>query len=247
MGAIGRARRLLSSTVDRVATLFPGRPAIGGVDFGDLNRLTPISNDWGFDRGTAIDRHYIEEFLAVHAADIAGDVLEIGEPKYSPRFGGDRIRRLDVLHIHEGQPNVTIVADLTRPQDFEPAQFDCVVLTQTLNIIYDAHAVVRSVHRLLRPGGVVLATFPGISKFSRGDAENWGYNWAFTNMSARRMFGDVFGAANVELEAVGNVMVATAFLYGLAAEELPPEVLAHRHRDYEVLLRLRVTRGNEPA
>lgn len=236
-------RRFMRSGLRRRAARALVRPAVGSVDFGDLDRLRPISDDWGFERGTPIDRFYIEEFLALRAGDIAGDVLEIGEPMYTARFGGDRVRRLEVLHIHEGYPGVTIVGDLTRPQDFEPAQFDCIVLTQTLNIIYDTHPVVHSVHKLLKPGGVVLATFPGISKLSRADADFWGYNWAFTSMSASRMFGDVFGPENVELESVGNVKAATAFLYGLAAEELTFAELAYRHRDFEVLLRVRATRS----
>lgn len=53
------------------------RPRVGHVQLGDLNRLTPISRDWGFDRGQAIDRLYIERFIAAYANDIRGDVLEV--------------------------------------------------------------------------------------------------------------------------------------------------------------------------
>ena len=38
-----------------------------GVDWGDLRRTDPVSRDWGYDRGTPIDRRYIEEFLAAHS------------------------------------------------------------------------------------------------------------------------------------------------------------------------------------
>ena len=37
------------------------------VSYGSLRRLTPISDRWGLDRGTPIDRHYIEQFLGRHA------------------------------------------------------------------------------------------------------------------------------------------------------------------------------------
>jgi hypothetical protein len=46
------------------------RPGIGTVRFGDLDRLTPISRGWGFDRGAPIDRFYIERFMAPRAGDI---------------------------------------------------------------------------------------------------------------------------------------------------------------------------------
>ena len=51
-------------------------PLVGKVRFGDLKRLTPISPKWGLDRGRPIDRSYIESFLAQHASNIRGRVLE---------------------------------------------------------------------------------------------------------------------------------------------------------------------------
>src|SRR2546428_14003991 len=53
-------------------------PPFGAVASHDLLRRTsPISRLYGADRGTGIDRYYIENFLARHASDIHGDVLEI--------------------------------------------------------------------------------------------------------------------------------------------------------------------------
>jgi hypothetical protein len=39
-------------------------PAVGKVNFGDFRRVLPIGENWGFERGTPIDRYYIREFLA---------------------------------------------------------------------------------------------------------------------------------------------------------------------------------------
>src|SRR5689334_3710614 len=44
-------------------------PSVGEVRLGDLRRLTPISRNWGFDRGQPVDRYYIENFLAVQSSD----------------------------------------------------------------------------------------------------------------------------------------------------------------------------------
>lgn len=246
MGGTDWIRRLVPGALRRRVALALVDPPVGSVDMGDLARLTPISDEWGFDRGTPIDRHYIEEFLARHADDIAGDVLEIDAPTYTRRFGGDRVMRSEVLHVEEHRPHVTMVGDLTRAEDFEPEQFDAVILTQTLQVIYDAAAAVNTCHRVLRPGGVVLATFPGISRISRADMDRWGYHWSFTTLSAARMFGDAFGRENVEIEAVGNVHAAASFLYGLAAEDLAPEDLQHRDPDFQLLIRVRAVRG-DPA
>src|ERR687894_427089 len=81
-----RARRWL-----RAATLdSPLSPARGRLDLGDLRRLTPISREYGYDRGTPIDRFYIENFLEEHSSSIRGRVLEISENTYTRRFGGAR-------------------------------------------------------------------------------------------------------------------------------------------------------------
>jgi hypothetical protein len=59
------------------------------VRWGNLRRLSPISTLFGTDRGQPIDRYYIESFLQRHNTDIRGSVLEIGDPAYTLKFGGD--------------------------------------------------------------------------------------------------------------------------------------------------------------
>ena len=134
--------------------------------FGTLRRTTPLSDHWGYDRGTPIDRFYIESFLQEHRKDIRGRVLEIKDSTYTDRFGRDVTQR-DVLDIDPTNPRATIVADLAAANAIPADQFDCFVLTQTLQFIYDTRAAVASAYRLLRPGGVLLATVPAISRIDR--------------------------------------------------------------------------------
>jgi SAM-dependent methyltransferase len=218
--------------------------AASRVDFGSLRRLTPISRRWGKDRGgQPIDRYYIERFLAAHAADIRGRVLEVGDDRYARRFGTDAVVRRDILHAVPGNPQATIVADLARGGDQLPAEtFDCVILTQVLHVISDPGAAVRTVHRILRPGGVVLATVPGISQVSRWDMERWGDLWRFTTLSARRIFASVFPPEQVSVEPHGNVLAAVAFLHGLAVQDLRSEELDYHDPDYQVLIAVRAVR-----
>jgi len=173
----GPLYRLLRSSRHRVED----SPDVGTVRFGDLRRLNPISRVFGFDRGTPIDRYYIEKFLARYAADIRGRVLEVGDDSYTREFGGGRVTQSDVLHVSENNPHATIVADLADAAHVPSNSFDCIVLTQTLHLIYDVRAAVSTLHRILRPGGVLLATIPGITQIDRYDwAESW--YWAFTSL-----------------------------------------------------------------
>jgi SAM-dependent methyltransferase len=216
-----------------------GRPPVGEVRL--LRRLDPISATFGFERGQPIDRYYVENFLARQADDIRGRVLEIRENVYTRRFGGERVEVSDVLDVADDNRRATIHADLTRADHVPSDAFDCVILTQTLHVIYDVRSAAQTLYRILKPGGVLLATFPGISKTGCRECGRHGesYNWMFTKLSARRLFEEAFPAGNVRLEAHGNVLAAVSFLHGLATEELRREELDQHDPDYEVLITLR--------
>lgn len=214
------------------------------IDWGELRRVTPVSRVFGLDRGTPVDRYYIERFLAHQASDICGHVLEIGDATYTRRFGGQQVSRSDVLHAVEGHRAATIIGDLSSGAGIPPCTFDCILLTQTLHVIEDYRSAIVNAARALKHGGVLLATLPGISQISRYDMERWGDWWRFTSRSAHRLFADVFGEGRVEINIFGNVLATTAFLQGISAEELRPEELDHFDRDYELVLAFRAIKGN---
>jgi SAM-dependent methyltransferase len=203
-----------------------------------LPGLDPVSRQFGFDRGKPIDRWYIERFLDRHRADVRGAVLEIAEDTYTHWYGDGEVTRSDVLH-HTGTEQSTLVGDLTTGAGLPAATYDCFICTQTLPFIYDVDAAVRGMANVLKPGGVVLATVPGMSQVSRDDKRDWGDWWRFTSDGTRRLFEDAFD--EVDVEAHGNVLSAAAFLYAYAAEELTRAELAHRDPDYELLITVRAT------
>lgn len=219
------------------------RPRVGKVDFGDLRRLAPISATWGFDRGTPVDRFYIDRFMRSHDKDVRGRVLEIANPAMTHRYGGDRVTKSDVLHPVPAPAPVTLVGNIETGDGIPEGAFDCAIVTQTLLLVYDVRAAVHTLSRILAPGGVALVTVPGITKISREDMDQWGQFWSFTSASMRRLFSEAFDPAGVSVAAYGNVLAATAFLHGLSAEELTEPELLHRDRDFEVLLAVRAAKA----
>jgi len=203
--------------------------------------VTPIDPNWGFERGTPIDRVYVEEFVGSHAADIRGRVLEIAAPDYTSRFGRG-VERSDILMATEGNPQATIVGDLTDAPHIADDTFDCAIVTQTLQFVWDVRAAFATLHRILAPGGVLLATAPGITKISPPEDEEFGEWWHFTARSLGRLAEEPFGTGNVEAHAYGNVLSAAGFLYGLAASDLRPPELASRDRLYEVIVGVRAVK-----
>lgn len=209
----------------------PREPAQAGLE--------PASRIFGFDRGLPIDRYYIHAFLRCWQPDIRGHALEIGDPAYLRRFGDGRVTHADVLNPQPG-PGTTVVADLTTGAGIPSEAYDCVILTQTLNVLFDVRAALHTVHRVLKPGGVLLVTVPAISQVSRHDADRWGEYWRFTPQCLRRLLEERFTQTTVT--AYGNLRVATAFLDGRAAEELEPGVLDYADPDYPVTVAARAVK-----
>ena len=205
-------------------------------DLGDLRRVTPIDTHFGGGRGKPVDRHYIERFLAENAADIRGRVLEVADDAYTRRYGGARVTHSDIIHANDSNPRATVVADLAEAYDVPDDSFDCFICTQTLTYIYDMQSAVATIHRILRPGGVLLVTVPGISQSNPYDRDRWGEYWRFTTQSLRRLLTEAFAPENIRVEAYGNVLASTAFLQGLAVEDLRHDELDHRDQRYEMLI-----------
>ena len=200
----------------------------------------PLSDSWGFDRGTPIDRYFIEAFLSRHAADIHGRVLEIKSDAYTVRFGHDVSERA-VLDIDASNPNATLVADLASTTSIPAAEYDCFILTQTLQLIFDFRAAIASAHKLLRPGGTLLASVPCVSRVVPRYGQETDY-WRFTPASCRRLFSDVFGSANVTVQPLGNVGAGVAFLRGAAVEEVPRTVLEQTDENFPIVIAVRAVR-----
>jgi len=189
---------------------------------GSLRRTSPISDDFGYDRGSPIDRYYIEQFLADRRKDIHGRVLEVKDRTYTNRFGVGVTQR-DVIDINPQNPHATIIANLAAANDVPDGTFDCFILTQTLQFIYDTYAAVAHAHRILKSPGTLLVTVPAVSAIVN-DSELTDY-WRFTPASCSEIFGGVFGHAAVRVRAYGNVLTSIAFLAGLACEELTRDEL----------------------
>jgi len=213
-------------------------------DWSLLRRLSPYGADLGLRRGKYIDRFYIEKFLSIHQACIRGRVAEIQSGEYTRLFGGARVDHSDVLDIDERNPLRTITVDLAQTISVPESAFDCIICTQTLLLIYDYASAIRSLHKMLKPGGVLLVTIPGICRSiprsMLGGADNdW---WRFTGSSARRIFAEAFEDENMIVETYGNVLTATAFLHGLVQEELALSELEFHDPDYEVIIGVKVTK-----
>jgi SAM-dependent methyltransferase len=205
---------------------------------GQFSSSRPLSKAFGFDRGTPIDRYYIENFLSEHSGDIRGRVLEVGDDSYSRRFGGDRIGKQDVLHVDDSNPAATIVGDLASSGLLPASSFDCMILTQTLQYVFDLPASLAAIHRALRPGGAALITAPAAAPIG---CDQWAdrFYWRFSVPSMERLLAAAFDPEKVEVVPLGNLYAATAFLHGAAVEEVNKRKLQRVMPEYAVIIAAR--------
>jgi len=211
------------------------------MQLGRIAASEPLDRDFGYGRGRPIDRYYIERFLAAHAADIRGRVLEVGDSSYTTRFGAARVTARDVLHIQPEQPQATITGDLSQPGMLPRDRFDCIILTQTLQFVFDMPAALRNLHDALVPGGVLLLTVPGISPVDRGE---WGHCWhcGLTEHSAAGLLCGPFERGRVTVRTHGNLFAATAFLHGAAVEDVDVRKLDRVDPQFPVTVAARAQR-----
>lgn len=211
------------------------------MSVGRARSSKPLCRHYGYSRGTPIDRFYIEQFLDKHQGDIRGRVLEIGDDAYSKRFGRSKVTAQDILHVLEGTPGATIVGDLAKPGVIPTAAFDCIIVTQTLQLIFDVSRALAQLHQALRPGGVLLMTVPGITSIDRGEwGESW--NWSFTETAIGRLLAQSFNDGQVDVSTFGNLFAATAFLHGAAVEEVSRSRLRKLDKAYPVTVAARAVR-----
>lgn len=200
-------------------------PQVGKINFGDFKNTKPIARDYGMTRGNPIDRYYIEKFLKENSAAIKGHVLEIGDNYYTTKFGGLHVVKSDVLHLNNSNQKATIIGDLSNLPQVEDNMFDCIVLTQTLQFIYDYKKALDTCQRILKPGGTLLLTVPSIAPL---DDREWGslYYWSFTDKGILKLLQEVFqNESIIEVNHLGNVFTSTAFLQGLCLADIPKEKL----------------------
>jgi len=222
--------------IENILKQIPRRPIV----FENISNTEPVSRLFGFDRGTPIDRYFIEKYLKQHQKDIHGRLLEIADNTYSKKYGSN-VTAYDILHYDKSNDKATIIGDLSKPDSLPEGIIDCFICTQTLNFIFDVQKAITGLYKILKSnGGVCLCTVSGISQISRYDMDKWGDYWRFTDLSIRRLFESVFDKNNIEITTYGNVLSANAFLQGLSVEDLSSKKLLDKHDiDYQVTIGIR--------
>lgn len=208
-----------------------------------LTRLTtnPLSSCYGFDRGKPLDRFYIERFIEENSQLIRGACLEVLNNRYTSKYGGDKVEESDVLDIDESNKNANIIADLRNLNNISNNTYDCIILTQVLQFIDDSDAVISECYRILKKGGVLLATLPCLGRIDCAAGTDNDY-WRFTKASTKYLFKKKFSSENLKISAHGNVRSGIYFYSGLAQEDVTKKILLKDDPDFPLIITVKATK-----
>lgn len=238
-----RAAQRLPAPVRRALVEVAGFPRVQRVlhrpRWGNLRRTRPFSDRYGVDRGPVIDRHYIDRFIAEHATDLRGHVLEVAEGRYA-RVHAGAITELDILDIDPRNDQATVIVDLDDAGSLPRRTYDCIVLTQTLQYLFEPAVALTNLWEALAPGGVLLLSVPATARVDRDLAERDA--WRVLVPGLEHLLQQTCVGGEITVISAGNLLSSIAFLLGLAADELEADELAGNDPHHPLVTCARVRR-----
>ena len=189
-----------------------------------------MSRSFGYERGQPIHRYYVQRFFERHSGQIRGRCLEFHDPGYVHAYGGGRPSQIDVLDLSAENPNATIVADMTKPNDLSSDTFDCIVCVHVLHLVYEADMFTKELHRILAPEGTLLLAVPGTSMID----PDWTEYRRWTGLGVQTLLSQFFRPSDIVVETYGNSLAAAAEMRGLASDEIAPWELNARDDLFQV-------------
>lgn len=204
---------------------------LGLPRWGNLRRVRPFSDYFGFDRGTPVDRFYLHRFLDRHRALITGRVLEIQCSAYTERYGHGVVE----AHSVDINPAVKprIVCDLAHSEGFlESDYYDLFLMPNSVPFFQDLKGCLRQALRVVKPGGHVLGS-AGVMLPLIPDGPEY---WHLTPAGWKELLREVWPDCESSVEGHGNCLVAVAAMLGLALEELDEKELEFCDSRYPVLV-----------
>ena len=198
-----------------------------------------IGNDYGFSRGTPVDRWYIHQFFVENAGLINGTCLEFGELTYIDKYGSNVSKKVvfnysKILHLQDE----SIDGDITNVAQLPDSEFDCIVCVNVLNFIYDIKSALLGLAKMLKNNGVVVLTVAGpVAHISRYDMARWGDFWRFTDKSISQLVNEA-GLLVESVKIYGNPFSCVTQINGYCVEDIGVEALLPIHSDYQLVIGL---------
>ena len=197
---------------------------VGSINLGSFANGKPFCHEFGYTRGTPIDRVFLDVFIDTIRDQVYGATLEIGgrkEDKSLYRFqNAEPFETLDV----EAGSGADHVGDAHCITLFRPGSWDSILAFNVLEHCERPWIVVSNFLYWLRPGGMAFCVVPNAQRLHRGPRDYW----RILPDAASSLFSDF---EEVTILRYGNLLTSQAAMSGIAAEELH-YAMAYSDRDY---------------
>ena len=203
---------------------------LGIPRWGNLRRLQPFSMKFGWDRGSPIDRYYVDRFFERHRSYITGDVLEIDRSIYTRRYGHD----LRIIQAFDIDPDCedTLRCDLAHSENVLSTEaYDCLLMPCSLSFLRELEPSLRNALRVLKPGGVILANAAGLLRIDKVSLDLW----RFSPAGWQELLSRIWPACEIVVEGEGNCLSVIAANLGISQEELTAEELDYTDELFPVV------------
>lgn len=211
-------------------------PWVGFVRFGDFRSLTPLGEGGYPQHAPRVDEYYVARFLSAHRAVIHGRICILDPLGYFDRYQKGQDNPWDDRDLSLASPEVVTIATVDELAKLPSDQFDCILAVHCLQFVWDLRSLLEQLHSLLKPGGLVLATMPGIGPWKRVPAWSAPEYWRFTSRTVKQLFAEIFPRDTVQVTVWGNVLASLALLHELPANTLRPEELDHVDPMYQIVI-----------
>jgi SAM-dependent methyltransferase len=199
------------------------------VHLGDFGLAHPLCPDYGFSRGTPIDRFYLSQFVGEVRDRIVGSTLEVGGRTHNRKlYGLTATTEYVTMDVAAGS-NADIEADVHNPLVCPARRFDSIIIFNVLEHCKEPWTVVDNIHRWLKPGGRVFCVVPNAQRIHRGPQDYW----RILPDAMRSLFRRF---ATTTVKGYGNLLTSNASMCGISAEELRSEILNMVDERYPVML-----------
>ena len=201
-----------------------------------LNSINKYSEKFGFDRGTPIDRYYIDEFIRnLELNNEFNTALEFGELNYVEQFNVSHKFFLSHPDFSKSKDTKNqILFDLNTQKKYDGQKFDLIISTNVINFTKNPFVTLRHHIDMLNIDGTIFLTASSSMPISQFDAERWGDYWRFTPDAMHHLLENL--DCEYQVESLGNFKSSVAFLCGLASEEMEESDLKEKDNRYPLLV-----------
>lgn len=199
----------------------------GQVRWGDLGRRPIATRAEATGRGGwPLDAKF-GAFLARHAADLTGDVAEVGDDTLVRRYSASAQSVTVIPYFEIGGTGKSAAR-----------KFDCIVARDLLRFCEDPQARLRRIRARLKPGGRLLLSLTTVAAVDSAVRDRW----RFTEEGTKALFQRL-GGFDVTAESVGNISIATAVFHGMGIDDLPGGSLGDDNPSFALEVYVRAVRA----